>query len=155
MKGTQKGKTTNPRTDRIARHLAAFLDTAQARWAGCMARWTAPLSKRALQFAVVLFCALSGGASLLAIRDAFLQKGPPLVKPATLTVPKYYRQPGPALTPLLTPGDRQHISRFRALLDSLYRSVEGRAIYDSIIRERPGLLDSLRRMEDVYYSPSK
>jgi len=155
MKFRRKKEESSPRMDKMALHLATFFRTVQERLASCMARWTASLSKRALQFVVFLFCLLFGGASLFTFLDVFRQNAPTLMKPATLTVPKNYKQSGVVLTPLLTPQDREHISRFKTYLDSLYRSEEGRAVYDSLLRERPGLLDSLRMIEDIFYSPSK
>jgi hypothetical protein len=155
MKLGRKKEDNSPRLDKMASLLATFLRTVQEKWATCMTRWTASLSKRALQVVVFLFCLLFGGASLFTFLDVFRQNAPTLMKPATLTVPKYYKQPGVALTPLLTPQDREYISRFKTHLDSLNSSLGGRAVYDSLLRERPGLLDSLRMIEDVFYSPSK
>jgi hypothetical protein len=39
------------------------------------------------------------------------------------------------------------VQEFRSWLDSLQKDTAGRKIYDSIRRERPGLLDSLRQIE--------
>jgi len=155
MKCRTKNEGSSPRIDKMASLLATFLRKVQEKWAICMAKWTAPLSKRALQFIMILYCLLFGGASLFAFLDVFRQNAPTLIKPATLTVPKYYKQPGVVLTPLLTPQDREYINRFKTHLDSLNSSLGGRAVYDSLLRERPGLLDSLRRIEDFFYSPSK
>lgn len=43
----------------------------------------------------------------------------------------------------LTPKEREEFFRFRHWLDSLENSEEGRSTYDSIVRVRPGLVDSL------------
>jgi hypothetical protein len=42
------------------------------------------------------------------------------------------------------------IGKFRSWLDSLQADTTGRKIYDSILRQRPGLLDSLRETEKTY-----
>lgn len=41
------------------------------------------------------------------------------------------------------------ISKFRKYMDSLSSTEEGRVIYDSIMSVRPGLLDSVRHIENI------
>jgi hypothetical protein len=53
----------------------------------------------------------------------------------------------PAVRPPPDPFSSIGVQKFRSWLDSLQKDTAGRKIYDSIRRERPGLLDSLRQIE--------
>jgi hypothetical protein len=46
----------------------------------------------------------------------------------------------------------QRIENFKIYLDSLVESKAGKRIYDSVIAHRPGLIDSLSILENVYQS---
>lgn len=49
----------------------------------------------------------------------------------------------------------EKITSFRKYIDSLGRSPTGKKMHDSIVSERPGLLDSLTILENYYYSHFK
>jgi hypothetical protein len=66
----------------------------------------------------------------------------PLVSPAA--------KPGEGLPSLASP-EMARIKQFRHYLDSLQESPAGRAHYDSLVNLRPGLFDSLRNTESLYY----
>jgi len=53
----------------------------------------------------------------------------------------------PSIRPAADPSSLESIRNFRSWLDSLRADTAGRRIYDSIQRQRPGLLDSLRLIE--------
>jgi hypothetical protein len=53
----------------------------------------------------------------------------------------------PSVRPPADPFSSTGIQKFRSWLDSLQADSAGRKIYDSIWRERPGLLDSLGQIE--------
>jgi hypothetical protein len=40
-------------------------------------------------------------------------------------------------------------------MESLSRSAKGRLEFDSIIKARPGLMDSIKEIEQLYYLQSK
>jgi hypothetical protein len=151
----EKIEKKRDRADKLAALLATQLHRQQQRFTSFLTKQTAPLSKRGQLAGLVVFCLLFGGASFLAILGAFQRKTSSPVKPIPVTVPKYFNRSGEALPPSLTRKDFEQIHHFKNYLDSLYGSQEGRAVYDSLIRERPGLLDSLRQMETIFYSPSK
>lgn len=46
------------------------------------------------------------------------------------------------------------IQRFRGYMDSLARSPSGRLYHDSLVRIRPGLMDSIAVVEDIYQRQS-
>jgi hypothetical protein len=56
----------------------------------------------------------------------------------------------PAVQPPVDPAFSAGIGKFRSWLDSLQADSVGRQIYDSIRRERPGLLDSVAQLDNGY-----
>ncbi|ULT38451.1 hypothetical protein KRR40_25400 [Niabella defluvii] len=50
----------------------------------------------------------------------------------------------------MSEAEYSRIKRFRVYMDSLARSPAGRTLYDSIIYHRPGLMDSVRFIENYY-----
>jgi hypothetical protein len=56
----------------------------------------------------------------------------------------------PSVRPPADPSSLAGIQKFRSWLDSLQRDTTGRIVYDSIVQQRPGLLDSLGQIEKTY-----
>lgn len=52
--------------------------------------------------------------------------------------------------PKLSDNEYQRIRKFRGYMDSLAGSQTGKRRYDSIIRDRPGLMDSIHYIEKYY-----
>ena len=52
--------------------------------------------------------------------------------------------------PFISLGEYLRIHGFKIFLDSLAADAYGRSIYDSIVAQRPGLMDSLRMIEEYY-----
>lgn len=60
-------------------------------------------------------------------------------------------QPAPALSDKVI----KNIQRFKNYMDSLQHTSSGKVKYDSIIRARPGLMDSLFLTESLYKQKDK
>ena len=56
----------------------------------------------------------------------------------------------PTVRPPVDLSSLAGIQQFRSWLDSLQVDTAGRRIYNTILRQRPGLLDSLRQIEKTY-----
>jgi hypothetical protein len=56
----------------------------------------------------------------------------------------------PSVCPPADPSSLAGIQKFRSWLDSLQTDTTGRKVYDSILQQRPGLLDSLGQIEKTY-----
>lgn len=52
----------------------------------------------------------------------------------------------------ITEKDYQSIASFKHYMDSLNKSLKGKYQYDSILQARPGLMDSVRMLEEMYLS---
>lgn len=109
------------------------------------------LSRKQLITSFTCFVLLFGGSAVAVIWQAFH-------RPATTVRVKSIAVPDHVLIPeqespkerALTRTEIRHIKSFRRYLDSLQQSDNGKAVYDSIVRHRPGLLDSLSFIEEVY-----
>ena len=55
----------------------------------------------------------------------------------------------------VTERDYQSIASFKHYMDSLNKSLNGKYQYDSILQARPGLIDSVQVLEQLYLSQKK
>ncbi len=55
----------------------------------------------------------------------------------------------------ITKQEYQRIEYFRHCMDSLARSPSGKAIYDSILNQHAGIMDSVAFLEKIYQSQTK
>jgi hypothetical protein len=143
--------------DKVAKGIAGFLLSVQTRFASIMNAWTNQLSTGAKRFWLVIFCLVFGGFSIYAFIGAFRnnENSSRSIKPAQVSFPKYYHQQELHKVPTVSKNDMLRIDRFKKYMDSLQRSKNGKGIYDSIIKARPGLMDSIKVIEQLYYSQSK
>ncbi len=148
-------KNAAPGKDKIAGWMAAYLLRVQNAFACFMAAKTAGLSGRVKTIYLLIFCLLFGGLSLNAFIGVFQKRSNTQLKPAQLSVPKYYDKPGDNNMPVVTSEEMRGIIRFKRYMDSLQMTETGKASYDSILAIRPGLMDSLQMMESFYRSQSK
>lgn len=143
--------------DRVAKAIAGLLLSAQSRFSNFMNERTKKLNLRTQRLFLFLFCLIFGGFSLYAFVGAFRnsEMSADSLKPDQVIMPKYYPEKSQSKDPLVSEMDMIRISRFKTYMDSLSRSTKGIHIYDSIIQVRPGLMDSIQVMEELYYSQSK
>jgi len=76
----------------------------------------------------------------------------PITKPTNLVPTK---EKPPQLNTIISKTKFEKIKGFRRYMDSLGRSPTGKKTHDSIVLNRPGLLDSLTILENYYYSHLK
>jgi hypothetical protein len=53
---------------------------------------------------------------------------------------------------ILNTPDEQRIAKFRMYMDSLPHNSSGKIIRDSILKARPGLMDSISKLENLFHS---
>jgi hypothetical protein len=133
----------------ILQHCAAFLQ-----------RKTEGLTGRAKKYLLALFCLLSGGYSLYLSADSLMHHKARSFSVTPLSIPKHTGQAGdenllPAIA--VTLEEYKKLERFRRYMDSLVQSPSGKKTLDSILFSHPGLMDSIRLIENIYQlqSPKK
>lgn len=113
-----------------------------------------------LNWIVILlaFIVFTGGCSIYLIVKSFSGNPSenitviPITKPAN-SIP--LKEKPLELNEVIGKREFKKITSFRKYMDSLTRSPTGKKTYDSIVSDRPGLLDSLTIIENYYYSHLK
>lgn len=132
--------------------LGACIERCQRNCADRLNSRTAGWSRLRMKWLLFIFCFAFGSASLYTgIRAISYPSGKLHID--KVAVPSHVLQPEDAGTvpaAVLSDTERQRFQAFSCYLDSLAQDSEGKRIFDSIRRERPGLLDSLRWVESIY-----
>ena len=141
--------------DRVANRIAGILLSIQFRFAVFMGLKTSTMSTKAKWLWLLVFCLVFGGFSIYALLGTFGQNQKAM-KPSQLSVPKHYERIVPKVYEQpVTEKDIERINGFKKYVDSMRLSSNGKIWYDSILITRPGLIDSIRTIEEIYYSQSK
>jgi len=120
--------------DKAAHGIAGGILSIQRSFSENMRRWSGSWNRKGQVIFLVTVCGVFVTLSVLAIVQ-------PFTKRATATRPAVIKvvHPVPAVfAPRITEEEFQRIQQFKAKLDS------------SIIKSRPGLMDSIRMVEDLY-----
>jgi len=123
----------------------------QSGWAGWMSRRTALLTKKEWIAILIVLMTCMGGYSGYLIFCGFTGNAVNTIKAATIRKPAHISKTGEVNNKAGT-SDKQYlrIISIRHYLDSLAADPTGKDVYNSIIKKRPGLLDSLRQAENYY-----
>lgn len=99
-----------------------------------------------------IFCVVGAGCSTYLVVDALTgkQDGKSILKIDQTAVPKYTDRFGDEINLGPDTNFQAEIKVIRAYVDSLQTNAKGK--YDSLVHNRPGLLDSLRSLEEIYLS---
>ena len=108
-----------------------------------------------LKALLVLFCLCAGGYSIYLVADSIIKpdKKQNSLKIQQMDVPKHFDKTGDeSLNPEAYVDEEtfQRIKQFRVYMDSLKRNKSSE--YDSILQVRPGLMDSVQMLEEIYNS---
>jgi len=154
---------------RLIRNRNLAMQAAGARWirmiddrlrkfAGYLSAKSENVPKKSGQFYLFVFCLVFGGTSIyIAIRG--IESPSSKIAIQNISVPVYTMAADsskmlPSL-PLLTEQQYQRIVNFKIFMDSLQSSAAGKVLYDSIVSARPGLMDSIRLVEQLYKNQTK
>jgi hypothetical protein len=114
------------------------------------------LSIRQLKIGFVIFSLLFAAGCCYVIWDAFSTPALSIhIDPITIpkhTSPRDSQQP---VEKLLSEQEFNEIESFEKWLDSLQATPSGKLIYDSIAHDRPGLLDSLAFIQQLFHKQFK
>ena len=144
--------------DRVAKGIAGFLLSVQNGFASFMNRAVNNLNRRSKQVCLAVFCLMFGGFSMYALFGAFRDSGNArsVIHSGAVAVPKYYDQTDAEFKESpVSEKDIMRINRFKRYMNSLSQSDKGKPQFDSLLKARPGLIDSIKLIEEIYYSQSK
>ena len=146
-----------PMKDKAAQGIARFLLSIQTRFSDFMNTITKHISTKTMKMLLVIFCLLGGGFSLYIIGEATLKsdnRQSPL-KIDQVDVPKHYDKIGgeELMSDQYVDHETfQQIELFESYMDSLLLTEKGKKIHDSILVNRPGLMDSVKMLKEIYQS---
>lgn len=132
--------------------IASVILKAQRGFAGYFGRKTLGLGDRGKMMFLAGVCILFGGLSLLSIVRVFVtEDNRAIVRPDRVAMPKHFDKTGESSIEkvvIVSPEFYQRLQVFKSYMDSLRQHSKPR--YDSIIRARPGLTDSVLFLEQIY-----
>lgn len=113
------------------------------------------MSVKKLKVILVVFCLGCGGYSIYLMVNAIVSpdKKQPSFKVDQVDVPKHFDETGDEIIQpesYVDEGTYQQIQGFKEYLDSLKTNKS--KLYDSIMVARPGLMDSILALEEIYNS---
>ncbi len=153
FKTNRKGVAKNSMQEKLANTIVIKSLQLQERWAAFMQRKTEQLSDRSKKYIIVLFCLLAGGYSLYTIGESSTINKKKSIAITNIKTPNHITQTGDGMNNniiTINEIDFNKIQTFKSYMDSLGKSVTGRKIADSILLKRPGLLDSIVKLERIY-----
>ncbi|WP_157558145.1 hypothetical protein [Niabella aurantiaca] len=136
--------------------LGQVVERKQRKAADYLNQKTATLSRRQAVTGLIIFCLMFGGSSAFTIWHSLSSPGS-AIKIQSMSVSRHSMTPvnDARMRVELTSSEMESIRLFRRYLDSLQLTRSGRMIYDSIVRVRPGLFDSLAFIEQAYHEQLK
>lgn len=146
FKNSRTPNTQSQGRNNLAGRLAGLLLRVQLKWSVWMQRQSERLNRTGKIILMVTCCAGAGGYSTyLILKGAPVTSG--MARPANIRTPVLPEQPK---APALTADDTMQLSRLHRYMDSLSRNHKGRKLYDSLMRARPGLIDSLHSLQQQF-----
>lgn len=134
----------------LRKHINLHYLRLQMAWAGWMERQSQKLGRRGQIAAFAIFLALSSCCCIFLITCGFgwlLQHSEVQLTPVkTLRIDGRDQPDSPPSDTTMA----RDLQAFHIYMDSLAVSVNGKHLRDSILRARPGLMDSIRMAESLY-----
>jgi len=140
----------------LSRLLRTGYNRVQMRWANWMTRCTQNFSYRSWVALLILFVIITGGYCVYLAVGGFVNPQKHSVKIERIKRPQNMVDTGDMnKSPMEISADEyERIQQFRIYIHSLAQSTVGKLQYDNIISHYPGLMDSIRFIEN-YYQQSK
>src|SRR5690349_3078443 len=132
--------------DKAARKIANAILRSQDGFATFFGRKTAGFGKKGNTIFLIGVCVVFGGLSISSLLTVFMKEKSIVTKPEQMIVPGHFDktgEPGIDKVVAVSPSLYERLQAFRGYMDSLRRSPAGRLQYDSILLDRPGLMDSV------------
>lgn len=149
----KRRKTKQPVMHTVWQRWALAIDKRQRKCASYLNHKAEKYSKRCKQICLALFCLFAGGSSTyIAIRAIENPSGKLRIE--KISVPKYAMERDSISAfqsmPVLTEKQYHNIQQFKKYMVSLELTKAGKIKHDSIMKTRPGLMDSIAFIEQVY-----
>jgi hypothetical protein len=153
FKRKKKIQEASPLQDKMVNGIVEKVTTFQLRWASFMQRSCERFSIKAKKYITVITVLFASVYSLYIIASSIIQKPKKAYRIATIHTPAYTTKTGEEkiFSNNLIPEKEYHkIIRFHQYMDSLNQTTKGKKIADSILHNRPGLMDSTLQLKKLY-----
>lgn len=142
-------------SDKVAGKIAYAGMKMQTKFAKKMNNLFMKIDFKRLKIILMLFCICAGGYSIYLVANSILssEKKQNSFEVQHMDVPKHFNKTGDELIApeaFVDEQTYQQIQQFRKYMDSLKN--QQAAQYDSILQARPGLMDSVQMLEQIYLS---
>jgi hypothetical protein len=102
-----------------------------------------------------MVCLLFGGLSVITIVKSFNKKSQNILsKPAAIKTPRMMPDEN-RNSVVITDNEIRKVHIFKHTLDSLSKTDDGKIKVKNLMMRRPGIMDSLEMVEQLYYSQKK
>lgn len=135
-----------------AQKIAKAILSVQKKFADRMTKVSAKWKVQHQWIFLYMICFVFGSLSVVAIFQPFNEKNG-FEKPAAIHLPKLLPQQQEKI--IITDNEITRVHAFKQRLDGLSKTTEGKTKVDRFFNERPGLFDSLEKVEQLYYSQKK
>ncbi len=148
----------NAAQEKVANRIVSVCIRFQKKWAELMQHYTEQLPRNGKLIMFFLFCIIGGSLSLYLIASSIMRQSASSFTITHFKATPFVAKSGDENTKasvIVTKAEYEKIQRFRLYMDSLPRSPSGKKVYDSILKHRPGLMDSVLFIENIYQSQNK
>jgi hypothetical protein len=147
-KNNQKHHKQNNQQDKMAQNIVHTCIRMQEKASKFLQAKSELLPIKAKRFAVIVLCLISFGSCISVIIKSFDSHHYNSHVITAIRVPtqnvQNYKQPS------ISEEEFGKIQKFKSYIDSLGRIKSGKRVFDSIMAKRPGLMDSLSVVENLY-----
>lgn len=148
----RKASVAEPKPNVLSKGIQTGYKRIQDSWANWMMKRTENFSQRTWAVLLILFVLSIGTYSVYLGVSAFTNKKINSITITPIKKPKHVTETGDENIEAAEVSEAEYsrIKKFRVYMDSLARSPSGKILYDSITHHRPGLMDSVRFIENYY-----
>jgi hypothetical protein len=154
LKKRERTKTDNMSQPAIVRNITDKLITVQHKIADRLNERATKWQPERIKVALILFCLVFGITSLTIMAKAiWVSKPDNTVSVKPVKAPRFIGHAENVTTVLehfISKKEYSRLEQFRGYMDSLDSSADGKKIKDSILSQRPKLMDSLVIVEQLY-----
>ncbi len=145
----EDSKFTNVAAGKIAKGILSI----QERFADTMSATSKKWKTKQQWIFLYLVCLIPGGLSVVAVIKPFKEKISTFSKPASIHIPKLLKTDEDKI--IITDNEITKLHLFKERLDSHSKTKDGKIKVEQFVKRRPGLFDSLKMVEQMYYSQKK
>ena len=149
-------QTKSVLSDKAAGLIAGGILKVQKKFANVLGQISASWKTKQQLIFLYLVCIVLGGLSVVAIIKPFNKNAPnSLNKPSAIKTPRNIYSNEDQHSVRITENEIRQVHVFKHTLDSLSKTDDGKIKVNKLLNKRPGLIDSLEMVEQLYYSQKK